>query len=150
MSAASIRFHEFARKRGFNNPKDAGDTSLMMAYDTNLSVFEWLQSQGYDGHFNDHMACYRQGRTPWMHSSFYPVYQRLVSGADVSPDAAFLVDIGGNRGHDLLEFQRHHPETPGRLILQDLPTVIRGINAPTRGIATMEYDFHTEQPVKGE
>ncbi|KAI8648885.1 Methyltransf-2 domain-containing protein [Fusarium sp. Ph1] len=150
MSAASIRFHEFTRKRGFQNPKDAEDTSLMMAYDTNLNIFEWLQSRGCDGHFNDHMACYRQGRMPWMHPCFYPVDERLVCGADVSPDAAFLVDIGGNRGHDLLEFQRHHPKTPGRLILQDLPAVIQGITAAMTGITIMEYDFHTEQPVRGE
>ncbi|KAH8669209.1 S-adenosyl-L-methionine-dependent methyltransferase [Ilyonectria robusta] len=148
-SAAMIRFHEFASRRGFENPDDASDTSLMMAYDTKLDVFGWLQALGRGSHFNDHMAGYRQGRTPWMDSSIYPVQSRLVDGADTSVDAPFLVDIGGNRGHDLQEFQRYHPDTPGRLYLQDVEAVISSIESLSSSITPMCYDFHTEQPIKG-
>lgn len=145
-----IRFHEFASRRGFENPDDASDTSLMMAYDTKLDVFGWLQALGRGSHFNDHMAGYRQGRTPWMDSSIYPVQSRLVDGADTSVDAPFLVDIGGNRGHDLQEFQRYHPDTPGRLYLQDVEAVISSIESLSSSITPMCYDFHTEQPIKGK
>jgi hypothetical protein len=145
-----IRFHEFARRRGFENPDDASDTSLMMAYDMKLDVFGWLQALGRGSHFNDHMAGYRQGRTPWMDSSIYPVQSRLVDGADMSSDAPFLVDIGGNRGHDLQEFQQYYPNTPGKLYLQDMEAVISTIGSLSPSITPMCYDFHTEQPIKGE
>jgi hypothetical protein len=121
----------------------------MMAYDTNLDVFSWLRSLGYGAHFNDHMAGYRHGRTPWMVPSVYPVEARLVKGADTSCDAPFLVDIGGNRGHDLEEFHKYHPSTPGRLYLQDTEIVIHSIESLPDAITSMPYDFFTEQPIKG-
>ncbi|KAM0430033.1 hypothetical protein ACHAPT_006039 [Fusarium lateritium] len=144
-SQAPIKFHEYSRKRGFVNPTNSKDTPLMDAYGMDMDMFAWLQKLGYSSHFNNHMGGYRQGRPPWM--SFYPVKERLIAGASNSPDAAFLVDIGGNVGHDIMEFQRHYPNVPGKLILQDLPTVICQIQLdPT--ITTMSYDFHTEQPIK--
>lgn len=82
--------------------------------------------------------------------TFYPVQERLVAGADQSPDAPFLIDIAGSIGHDLEEFRRHHPNTPGKLILQDLPVVISQIKSLDPAITPMGYDFHTEQPVKGK
>ncbi|KAH6872037.1 O-methyltransferase-domain-containing protein [Thelonectria olida] len=148
-SSAVLLFHEYARKRGYKNPDNASDTSLMMTSDTNLDVFSWLRSLGYGAHFNDHMAGYRHGRTPWMVPSVYPVEARLVKGADTSCDAPFLVDIGGNRGHDLKEFHKYHPSTPGRLYLQDTEIVIHSIESLPDAITSMPYDFFTEQPIKG-
>ena len=71
-------------------------------------------------------------------------------GAETSADAPFLVDIGGSIGHDLAEFRTKHPNTPGRLILEDLPVVIGQIKELDESIERVEYDFHTEQPHKGE
>ncbi|CAI4214094.1 unnamed protein product [Parascedosporium putredinis] len=125
-SQGPIKFHEYSRKRGFKNPTDAKDTSMMYGYQTEMDMFAWQQSLGYGMHFNHHMGGYRQGRPP-----------------------AFLVDIGGSVGHDLDEFRRHHPDAPGKLILQDLPVVIGQIKELNPAITTMEYDFHTAQPVEG-
>ncbi|UPL02377.1 hypothetical protein LCI18_013311 [Fusarium solani-melongenae] len=148
-SSAPIKFHEYARKHEFKNPTDSKDTPLMYAYGTDMDMFAWQQSLGYGTHFNYHMGGYRQGRPPWMADSFYPVRERLIKGADSNPEAPFLVDIGGSIGHDLAEFHRHHPDTPGKLILQDLPAVIGQIQDLSPAITPMSYDFHTEQPVKG-
>lgn len=71
-------------------------------------------------------------------------------GADNSPDATLLVDIGGSVGHDLEEFHKHHPSTPGKLILQDLPAVIGDIKGLDPAITPMEHNFYTEQLIKGE
>ncbi|KXH66206.1 O-methyltransferase [Colletotrichum salicis] len=66
-----------------------------------------------------------EGRRLWMDPDFYPVADRLVNGAEtISPDTAFIVDIGGGIGHDLDEFCRKQPSAPGRHILQDLPHVL--------------------------
>lgn len=145
-----MKFHEFVRKRGWRTPTDAKDTSLMYAYGTDKNVFAWLQSLGYSTYVNDHMGGYRLGRMPWMAPAFYPVKERLIDGASTVPDSPFLVDIGGNVGHDLTEFRRYYPNTPGKLILQDLPVVIGQIEDLDRTITCMGYDFHNEQPVKGK
>lgn len=148
--AGPLRFHEYARKTGYKNPTDATNTSMMHAYGTDKDMFAWQQSLGFGEHFNNHMGGYRQGRPPWCGPNFYPVKERLIDGADTSPDAPFLVDIGGSIGHDLAEFKRLNPDHPGKLILEDLPRVIGQIKELDPAIERREYDFHTPQPVKGK
>ncbi|KAK2035863.1 S-adenosyl-L-methionine-dependent methyltransferase [Colletotrichum somersetense] len=147
--AAPLRFHEYSRTRGYKNPNDAKDTALMYAYGTEQDMFSWQQSLGYGPHFNNHMSGYRQGRVSWSDQRVFPVEERLIAGADQIPEAPFFVDIGGSIGHDLMEFRRMHPNTPGKLILQDLPVVIGQIKELDSDVIAMEHDFLTEQPVKG-
>lgn len=80
----------------------------------------------------------------------YPVEERLIPGADASSDAPFLVYIGGSIGHDLAEFLAKHPSHPGKLVLEDLPAVIGEIQQLDPRIERVPYDFHKEQPYKGE
>jgi hypothetical protein len=122
---------------------------MMYAYGTTMDTFAWQQSLGYGTHFNDHMRGYAFGSLPWMDDNFYPVKERLIDDAETDPDAPFLVDIGGNVGHDLELFHRFYPIVPGKLILQDLPVVIGQIQNLDPSVLRMEYDFHTKQPVKG-
>lgn len=99
--------------------------------------------------FSLHMGGYRQGRPSWMDKGFFPVQERLIEGFDNSEDAAMLVDIGGNVGHDIDEFRRKWSSAPGRLINQDLPEVIAQIKDLDPKIEKMAYNFHQEQPIKG-
>ncbi|KAJ5184382.1 Winged helix-turn-helix transcription repressor DNA-binding, partial [Penicillium cf. griseofulvum] len=151
--AGTLRFHEFSRKRGWVNPTDCQDTSLMYAYGTDKNMFSWVHDLGYGKHLNDYLGGYNIGRPWWMDPCVYPVKERLIDGADCSPDAPFLVDIGGNVGHDLARFHSLYPntpgKTPGKLILQDLPMMIPQIEDLDPAIVRMEYDFHHEQPIKG-
>jgi hypothetical protein len=132
------------------NPSNANDTAMMYAYGTKMDVFEWQRSLGYGTHFSDHLVGYKLGSLLWIDPDFYPVEQRLIEGADPDPEASFLVDIGGNVGHDLAQFHGLFPGSPGKLILQDLPAVISQIQDLAPAIVRMEYDFLTEQPVKGK
>lgn len=84
-----------------------------------------------------------------MDAGFYPVQDRLINGFDQHGDATLLVDVGGSFGHDIGEFHRKFPDAPGRLVLQDLPVVISQITNLDNKIERMEYDFYTEQPIKG-
>lgn len=85
-----------------------------------------------------------------MDPDFYPVQDRLVNGARTDdPEAVFLVDVGGSLGHDLVEFRSKHSHIPGRLVLQDLPSVVEQVRDLPGDIESMAYDFFTEQPVKG-
>lgn len=97
------------------------------------------------------MGGYRQGRPPWM-TEIFPVQERLIKGADTNPEAPFLVDIGGSVGHDLVQFQQHFPDHPGKLILEDLDVVLNQIPDPERlgAIKKLPHDFTKPQPVKGK
>ncbi|GLB04476.1 hypothetical protein AtubIFM57258_010443 [Aspergillus tubingensis] len=147
--AGCLKFHEFSRKRGWTNPTNPEDTSLMNAYGTDKDLFSWVGELGYGKHLNDYLGGYNLGRRWWIHPGVYPVKERLINGADPSPDAPFLVDIGGNVGHDLERFRAAFPDAPGKLILQDLPMMVRQIKDLDSSIVCMEYDFRDEQPVKG-
>lgn len=48
-----------------------------------------------------------------MDPAIYPVEQQLIQGADVKPEAPFLVDIAGGLGHDIAEFKQRFPDHPG-------------------------------------
>ncbi|OQE46563.1 hypothetical protein PENCOP_c001G01452 [Penicillium coprophilum] len=148
-AAGTLKFHEFSRKRGWVNPTNSHDTSLMYAYGTEKNVFDWVHDSGYGKHLNDYLGGYNLGRPCWMDPDVYPVKEILIDGADSSPDAPFLVDVGGNMGHDLTRFHSRYPNAPGKLILQDLPMMIHQIKDLDPAIIRMEYDFHQEQPVKG-
>jgi hypothetical protein len=73
------------------------------------------------------MSAYDQGSHSWMHVGFYPVQERLIHGANADVHEVHLVDIGGNKGHEILKFNSRWANAPGRLILQDLPVVIGDI-----------------------
>lgn len=97
------------------------------------------------------MYGYLLGRSGWMDEGFNPVKERLFDGFDAAnKDAVLLVDIAGGFGHYTEGFLSKFPDAPGRLILQDLPPVLGQIQQLHPRIEKMEYDFFTEQPVKGE
>lgn len=100
--------------------------------------------------FNNHMTAYHEGRPSWMDADFYPVQQELVEGACIDAEAVLMVDVGGGLGHDLVEFHRKHPKAPGRLVVQDLPSVIGTIQEIDKAVEPMGHDFFNEQPIKGE
>jgi len=113
-------------------------------------MFDWLHANPPGGaNFNYHMGGYSNGRPSWFDKGFYPVQDRLLNGFDDSDGSALLVDIGGGLGHDIESFHASFPGVPGRLVLQDLQRVIGQIPAKDDGIERTVYDFHTEQPVKG-
>lgn len=78
----------------------------------------------------------------------HPAEAAVAPRTSTSPP--FLVDMGGNVGHELMLFQRCFPDHPGRLILQDLPVTLGQIKTLDPAIEAMPHDLFTEQPVKGE
>ncbi|KAK2049472.1 O-methyltransferase [Colletotrichum somersetense] len=142
-------FSAYLKKHNWSISADPTDGPLQDVVGKDKNFFQHMMENYPNGEFNNHMAGYRQGRPSWMDDGFFPVAERLIKDADTSPDAAFLVDIGGSLGHDLDEFCRKHPNAPGRHILQDLPPVLSQVQKLDPKIEPMAYDFHTEQPIKG-
>ncbi|KAI3539769.1 O-methyltransferase [Colletotrichum filicis] len=142
-------FPTYLKKNGRRMTPDIGP--LQDAIGSKKDFFTHVMEKYPAGEFQQFMKGYGQGRRLWMDPDFYPVVERLVNGADTtSPDAAFIVDIGGGIGHDLDEFCRKQPAAPGRHVLQDLPHVLSQaqVQELDSKIELMPYDFNTEQPVK--
>ncbi|KAL6230393.1 hypothetical protein BDW75DRAFT_234445 [Aspergillus navahoensis] len=129
-----------------------------MRWATGQSQFEWLAERpAQQARFNGLMRSRREGQARWF--DVYPVEKLLRSFKDASSGEededewanVFMVDIGGNEGHDLLWFRERYPGFKGRVTLQDLPNVVAGkaVHLERMGIEVMGYSFFEEQPVKG-
>ena len=96
------------------------------------------------------MAGYRIGRARWIDPDCFPVEEVLGNGVSIEKNAVMLVDVGGSTGRDISAFHELYPQLPGRLVLQDLPAVIKEASNLPEGIEAMAHDFFTPQPVKGK
>lgn len=136
---------EYLRSHGYANPQDY--TQSPMQWAVGQSQFEWLSSNAEQQElFNSYMASRREGRPMWY--DIYPI-ERLFGHAVPYKDTVFLVDIGGNQGHDLSKFRREYGHLPGRMVLQDLPSVVEGVDGESAGVEVMGYNFMDPQLVKG-
>jgi hypothetical protein len=125
-----------------------------MGNKTEHSFFEYINGKSADypnlgPQFNNLMSAYHQGRPSWMDEGFYPVKEKLIAGAKSGSEDVLIVDVGGNKGHDLEEFKSKWPDAPGRLILQDQPHVLKEIRSLNPAVEPMVHDFYTPQPIKG-
>lgn len=110
-----------------------------------LPVWEWVKTHAKaEAVINTVMSAYAANRPEL--AEVYPTDELLKHAHD---DSVLLVDCGGGVGHDTSAFARTHPQKPGKLVLQDRPTVIESIISLDPSIQKMEYDFFTPQPVKG-
>lgn len=135
---------EYLRVHEYTNPQEYARSPMQWA--VGQSQFEWLaNNKEHQTLFNSYMASRRQGRPMWF--DVYPV-ERLMGPAVPYEDTVFLVDIGGNQGHDLSRFRQKYSHLPGKLVLQDLPKVVDGVSGQ-EGIDVMGYSFMDPQPVKG-
>ncbi|KAE8312558.1 S-adenosyl-L-methionine-dependent methyltransferase [Aspergillus transmontanensis] len=138
------RLPEYFREHHYLMPKEYSRSPMRWA--VGQSQFEWLaQRKHHQALFNSYMSSRRQGKPSWF--DVYPV-ERLTHGALEHDDAVFLVDVGGNQGHDLIRFREKYPDVTGRLVLQDLPKVVASAPAGEQ-VEAMAYSFLDPQPVKG-
>ncbi|KAJ5916915.1 S-adenosyl-L-methionine-dependent methyltransferase [Penicillium tannophilum] len=144
---ASVNLNEFFESNGYKNPDDAYNTAFQFAYKTKEHHFEWLKSHPEDLHaFNVVMGLNRQIEGgQWF--DFYPVEEKLHVDSN---DRVRLIDVGGGLGHDIARLRERFPTLPGRLIVEDLPDVVKDIKTPLgENVEAIGYDMFTEQPVKG-
>ncbi|KAJ6122245.1 hypothetical protein N7512_004710 [Penicillium capsulatum] len=136
---------EYLRTHDYINPQEYAHSPMQWA--VGQSQFEWLaNNKQHQALFNSYMASRRQGRPMWF--DVYPV-ERLLGHATPCEDSVFLVDVGGNKGHDLSRFRQRYSHLPGRMVLQDLPKVVEGVSGRDGGIDVMGYSFLDPQPVQG-
>lgn len=80
----------------------------------------------------------------------YPTETVIAAGRE-KPDRKLVVDMGGNKGHDIVRFLGKHEAdcAPGSLVLQDLAETLRGVDLGTDAIELQPHDFFKPQPVRG-
>ena len=145
---------EYFKSHGYKSPADPTDGPFQYAFKTNMNFWDYLSQHPEDAEtFNTFMRASRTGKSSWV--TWFPIQERVIDGSKKEEEASshdvLLVDVGGGHGHDLLDFCKKFPDTPGRLILQDLPHTISETKKLDLGnkIEIMEHDFFTPQPVIG-
>ncbi|KAI9698905.1 MAG: hypothetical protein M1820_007326 [Bogoriella megaspora] len=142
---------DFMREKGFSEtPTTDPNANNLFKYTFGSNIWEYFPSHLEQAkHFNDLMSMRRVGFASW-HDS-YPFAERLIPGARSGSEDVLIVDVGGNKGHEVASFHDKHPDAPGRLIVQDLPPVVDSYkhNSP-QYIEWMSHDFFTPQPIKGK
>ncbi|KAF3406312.1 Demethylsterigmatocystin 6-O-methyltransferase [Talaromyces pinophilus] len=137
---------EFFQKSNYKNPGDPNGGPLQHAYNTTGSCWDWLaKNPDALGRFNTFMEGGRDDTSHW--ADWFPVQERLLDR--VSPDRPLLVDVGGGRGHDLEGFKQRFPVEAGKLVLEDLPSVIDDIQHLDGDIQRIKHSFFEPQPVQG-
>ena len=137
---------EFFQKSGYQNPGDPNNGPLQHAHNTTGTCWDWLATNPDAlGRFNTFMEDGRDDTSHW--ADWFPVQERLLNGS--SADRPLLVDIGGGRGHDIEGFNKRFPVGAGKLVLEDLPSVIEDIQKLDSNIQRVKHSFFEPQPVKG-
>ncbi|KAL4930346.1 S-adenosyl-L-methionine-dependent methyltransferase [Aspergillus undulatus] len=142
---------EYLSATNYRNPEDPLRSPLQYTHNVKEDGFTWLcQHPDALTRFNNFMEGQRANRVHW--GDWFPVEERILTGADTNPERALIVDIGGGLGHDLKLFQKRFPNGPGKLVLEDLPSVIdeAAPELKAAGIEGVKYDFFkAPNPVKG-
>ncbi|KAL8652644.1 MAG: hypothetical protein Q9226_004185 [Calogaya cf. arnoldii] len=150
---AAAKLPEYMRSQNYQNPTES--TNSAFAYATGSEFWTHLSNTPTHSHiFNDFMATRRQGRKSWY--DIYPVGRELSSlpNADTGSKEerkVLIVDVGGNRGHDLAELRARNPQLVGKMILQDLPDVVAHASFDPDDnmvIEAMPHDFFQPQPIR--
>lgn len=143
-----VKLVNYFRERGYEMPTDKADTVFRYSAGLNTDWVPWMFVPGNEEHaeaFNNHMK-FRTLAKKWYEPT--PVEQIL--GAPADDTDVLIVDAGGSTGHDHVGFHQKPPDYKGRLISQDLPSVIKNLNRDELKPVELEaHDFFTPQPVKG-
>ncbi|KAJ5675961.1 S-adenosyl-L-methionine-dependent methyltransferase [Penicillium macrosclerotiorum] len=139
---------EYFRQKGFKSPRDARAGPFQYAINTDLETFHYWSTQPrvYET-FNILMTGSKGSKLGWTH--WFPIKENLLLGCKSAEGSTLMVDIGGGIGTEISEFYINFPSFPGRLILQDLPPVIRSVKELQAKVERQEYNFFTPQLVRG-
>jgi hypothetical protein len=145
----------FFRANGFQAPSSSVDAPFQHAFEKGVHYFEYFDrfDQEMGRRFASMMDVWSMGRQRWFDLDYYPVEERLISGASATSDegqeGVFLVDVGGGTGHDVKGLREAFGDLiPGKLVLQDRPEIIEHAVVSDSDVK-MAHDFLTPQPIKG-
>ncbi|PYI23199.1 S-adenosyl-L-methionine-dependent methyltransferase [Aspergillus violaceofuscus CBS 115571] len=144
---------DFLETHQWQNPVDAQPTLFGFAHHTDQTMFEWLESQPEQRAI---FAAFQSSTAALAVCQLQPFLRSLLTASSSSEDpsddessAVTLVDVGGGRGAVLRQVSDElNPPPRGRIVLQDLPQVLKGVDGGER-VELMPYNFLQPQPVHG-
>ncbi|KAK6834527.1 S-adenosyl-L-methionine-dependent methyltransferase [Apiospora arundinis] len=143
-----IIFSRFLQETSYRNPVDMGNTSFQAGCPENTEFWARCSTKPeLQASFSEMMENWTRYKTHW--TEYFD--SRILLSCELDPSAPILVDVGGNRGHDLSLFlERHRADVPaGSLLLQDRPEALALAEVDQDKIRIMPHDFLTPQPVLG-
>jgi hypothetical protein len=107
----------------------------------------WMRDPAETLRFNTYMEIVHSGHPMWF--EWYSGLRDLLS--TTSNEDVLLVDIAGGHGHDLNLFAKKTANVPGKLVLQDLKSVIGEVGSVSLDprIEKQIHDFFSPQPIIG-
>lgn len=145
-----MRLPTYLAKTKYRNPDNPADGPFNFGFKSEEPFFQWIMRPENLYHlpvFSDWMIGQRIGRASWL--DMFPVEEQLSVGFSEEKDAIMLVDVAGASGSEIKDLKRRYPSFPGRMVLQDLPQAIQQIDKSKVDFETMDYNFFSPQPVKG-
>ena len=151
LGKSAISAADYFRGKGRESPEEPTDGLFNFAFRTKYSAFDYMVREAPEQlrDFNLFMGAVMGTRQYYY--DWYPIEEKLITGAEVAPGGVFLVDVGGGKGHDIQALAERRPNLPGRLILQDLTNALNSIKAGSldHRIEVQEQDFFTPNAVQG-
>ena len=145
MITASTGIGSYFENHALSIPTDPKNAPFTWSHDEkDVDVFELVQRIGKFQLFKDAMS----GSSTLCAEEAVATYrfdELVVSDGDV-----VLVDVGGNKGQTLQEIRSAYPNLKGRMVLQDLRSVLDGGAIAGLDADVQDYDFFKQtQPVEG-
>jgi hypothetical protein len=135
-------------KFGFKSPRDAKNCPFTFAHDAkDASFFDLIETMP------DRAALFNTGMT----AKAVLVIEEIVAlfafnQLEPNTDGIVLVDVGGGKGHVINAIQNAFPDIKGKIVLEDLKSVLDGGTVVSNeDVAVQPYDFFEEQqPIRGK
>ncbi|KAL4989304.1 O-methyltransferase-domain-containing protein [Aspergillus falconensis] len=136
---------EFLDETGFADITNSSRTPFQKVLNTNLSWFAWLADHpDKKEEFQQAMKSSQGG--DWM--AGFDEFEQGALEAKCSSERVFFVDVAGGSGHRCIGVKDKYPSLEGRLVLQDLPEVVKEL-PEIQGVRIEAHNIFQEQTVKG-
>jgi hypothetical protein len=146
LGPAGASLGQFLQSHNLTSPTSHTDAPFQFALNTKLDLWGYLQDDPARAKiFNESMRS-----SAIIGVSGIPPFSFMELSCE--PNEVLIVDIGGGKGQVLKSIISAFPEIGGKMILQDLPSVIADAKVSgdlPHSIITMPHDFFTPQPIKG-
>ncbi|KAL4781992.1 S-adenosyl-L-methionine-dependent methyltransferase [Aspergillus varians] len=138
-------FPDFIVESGFADVTDVAKTPFQKAFNTDLPCFTWLsQHPEHVESLQQVMKTFQSGE--WIVG--FGQFEKEALETEHNPERVFFVDVGGGSGHQCVGVSDKYPGLQGRLVVQDLPEVVKHLSE-IPGVRIEANDIFQEQNIKG-
>ncbi|KAJ5580532.1 o-methyltransferase domain-containing protein [Penicillium hetheringtonii] len=137
---------DYFKEMKYQNITSTEYTPFHKAFNTDLNSFDWLVQHP------EHFVPFQKVMTSIEGSEWTEGFELLDTEVNKIPstpaepcERVFFVDVGGGHGHQSVLLRQKYPNLLGRLVLQDLPSVVKDLKI--EGVSIQPYNFFERQPV---